>query len=100
MTDRYYDTEGNLVVLHLQAKAAQVFSIPTTKIINALKKNYITKKKANDLINMVDVFEYSLDLLGPEKIIMKMNREIIEEELHIPHFNSLCVLCGEIYDSY
>lgn len=70
------------------------------QIINALKKNYITGKKANDLINMVDVFEYSLDLLGPEKIIIKMNREIIEEELHIPHFNSLCVLCGEIYDSY
>ena len=69
------------------------------QIIEALKKDYITKKQANDLINKVDVFEYSIDLLGPERVIEKLNKEIIEVELHIPHFNLLCVVCGEFYDS-
>lgn len=70
------------------------------QIIDALKKNYLTGKEANDLINKIDVFEYALDLLGPEKVISKLNKEIIEEELHISHFNSLCVVCGELYDDY
>lgn len=70
------------------------------QIIDAYKKNYLTPKQANDLINKVDVFEYSIDMLGPEKVIQKINKEIIEAELHIPHFNSLCVKCGDIYDSY
>lgn len=70
------------------------------QIINHLKKDFITKNKANFLINKIDAFEYSLDLLGPEKVIEKINKEIIEDELNIPHFNSLCVLCGEVYDSY
>lgn len=70
------------------------------QIIDAYKKKYLTGKKANDLINKVDVFEYSTDLLGPEKVIYKINKEIIEEELHIPHFNSLCVICEDIYDNY
>lgn len=69
------------------------------QILNALKKNYISPSKANELINKVDAFEYTTDLLGPRKIIEKLNREIIEEELHIPHFNSLCVICGEFYDN-
>lgn len=69
------------------------------QIIDALKKNFITKSKANDLINMVDVFEYSTDLLGPEIVINKINREIIEAELHTSFFNSLCVLCNDFYDS-
>ena len=70
------------------------------QIIKALIKNYLTGKKANDLINKVDVFEYSLDLLGPEKTIEKMNNEIIGKELHMPYFNSLCVICGEYFDNY
>lgn len=69
------------------------------QIINALKNNFITKDKANFLINKIDAYEYSLDMLGPYNVIHKINKEIIEEELHIPHFNSLCVICGEIYDS-
>lgn len=70
------------------------------QIIDAYKKKYLTPKKANDLINKVDTFEYSTDMLGPEKVIQKINKEIIEEELHIPHFNSLCIKCSDIYDSY
>lgn len=69
------------------------------QIIDAYKKNYLTSSQANDLINKVDVFEYSTDLLGPKKVIYKINKEIIEDSLHIPHFNSLCVLCGDLYDS-
>lgn len=70
------------------------------QIVNALKKRYLTNKEANDLLNKIDVFEYSYDLLGPNKVIEKLNKEIIEKELHIPHFNSLCVVCGDLYDSY
>jgi hypothetical protein len=69
------------------------------QIINYLKKGFLSKKKANFLINKIDAFEYSLDLLGPEKVVEKLNKEIIEDEFHIPHFNSLCVLCGEVYVS-
>ena len=70
------------------------------KIINALKKDYISDLEANHLINKVDALEYSTDLLGPKRIIEKINKEIIEDELHIPHFNSLCVFCGDIYAVY
>lgn len=70
------------------------------QIIRALKKEYITGKKANYLINKIDALQYSLDLLGPEQVILKLNKEIIEEELYIPHFHSLCVICEDIYDSY
>ena len=70
------------------------------QIIEAYKKNYLTKKKANFLINKIDALEYSVDMVGPKKVIYKMNKEIVEEELHIPHFNSLCIICDDIYDSY
>ena len=70
------------------------------QIIRALKKDFITSKRANYLINKIDVLEYSVDMLGPEKIIQKLNNEIVQDELHIPHFNSLCVICDDLYDSY
>ena len=70
------------------------------QIINALKNNYLSGKEANSLINKIDALQYSTDLIGPDKVIEKLNKEIIEEELHIPHFNSLCIICSEIYDNY
>ena len=70
------------------------------QIIDALSKNYLTKKEANSLLNKIDALQYSTDLIGPKKVIEKLNKEIIEEELHIPHFNSLCVICSEIYDNF
>lgn len=105
--DNYYKTEGDKYCLvsafgkDISAKDVEnQANFCILQIIKALKNNYITAKKANDIINKIDVFEYSIDILGPEKVISKLNKEIIEEELHIPHFNSLCVICGEIYDNY
>ena len=70
------------------------------QIIKALKEEFITKEKANELINKIDAFEYSVDMIGEERVIQKLNKEIIEQELHIPYFNSLCVLCSDVYDIY
>ena len=70
------------------------------QVIDAYKKNFLSSKEVNYIINKIDLFNYSKDLLGPERVIDKLNKEIIEEELHIPHFNSLSVICEEVYDSY
>lgn len=70
------------------------------QILNAYKKDYISSKKANDLINMVETFEYTTDLLGAEKTISKLNKEIITDNLNTPFFNSLCVLCEDLYDIF
>lgn len=70
------------------------------QIIRALKKNFLSGEEANSLINKVDALEFSEDLLGPSQVIGKLNKEIVEEGLHTPHFNSLCVLCEEVYDFY
>ena len=107
INDDFYEKEGDRYCLvslfgkevtHKDVENQANFCI--LQIINALKNNYITSKKANELINKIDAFEYSVDLLGPEKTISKLNKEIIERELHIPHFNSLCVICGDLYDNY
>ena len=68
------------------------------RIIHDHRQGLLTPKEANDLINKIDVFEYSLDLLGPAKVIHKLNVEIIQESLHLPFFNQLCVLCDDLYD--
>ena len=70
------------------------------QIIRAYKENKIDKNTANHLINKVDALEYSEDMLGPERCIQKLNKEIIEDSLNIPFFNSLCVLCDDLYDAY
>lgn len=70
------------------------------QILNAYKKEYISKKKANDLLNMVETFEYTVDLLGVEKTIQKLNKEIMIDNLNTPFFNSLCVLCDDLYDIF
>ena len=68
--------------------------------IDAYKKGFLTPKDVNRIINKIDVFNYSKDILGADKVIFKLNQEIIGEELHTPHFNSLCVPMEELYDSY
>lgn len=60
----------------------------------------ITLDKFNKIIDKIDLFVYANDLLGARKAIEKLNQEVIEEELHIPHFNALCVLCEDLYDSF
>lgn len=68
------------------------------QVINAYKDKKIDKNNANRILNKIDALVYSEDMLGVNRVIQKLNKEIIEEELHIPHFNSLCVLCRDIYD--
>lgn len=70
------------------------------QIIKALKEDLLSKEEANNLLNKIDALEYSTDMIGTERVIKKLNKEIIEEELHIPYFNSLCVLCSDLYDIY
>ena len=68
------------------------------QVINAYKNKFVNKYEANRIINKIDAFVYSEDMLGVQRTIEKLNKEIIEDELHIPHFHSLCVLCEELYD--
>ena len=70
------------------------------QVLKAYKEKKIEKKYANFLINKIDAIEYSIDMLGAETVIKKLNKEIIEEELHIPFFNSLCVRCDDIYAGF
>lgn len=107
MDESFYEEEGDKYCLvSLIGKTLTKKNIENQanfcilQVINALKKDYLTKEEANYLINKIDALEYSTDLIGPEKVIEKLNKEIIEEELHIPHFNSLCIICSEIYDNY
>ena len=68
--------------------------------LKAYKEEKIEKNYANFLINKIEAIEYSIDMLGAEIVIKKLNKEIIEEELHIPFFNSLCVRCDDIYAGF
>ena len=68
--------------------------------LKAYKEEKIEKNYANFLINKIEAIEYSIDMLGAEIVIKKLNKEIIEEELHIPFFNFLCVRCDDIYAGF
>lgn len=68
--------------------------------IRAYKEEKIDKNRANFILNKIDALEYSKNMLGVSSIIEKLNREIIGDELHIPFFNSLCVRCDDLYDSF
>jgi len=70
------------------------------QVITAYKEKKLDKKNANRILNKIDALIYAEDMLGIERVIQKLNQEIIEEELHIPHFNSLCIPCEELYDSF
>lgn len=66
------------------------------EIITAYKRGFITGDEANTLINKIDTYEFSYDLLGPEKTIQKLNYEIIGEGLKMPSFHYLCVECDSL----
>lgn len=85
LTPRDVDNQANFCIL---------------QVINAYKDKYISKTEANRILNKIDAFIYGKDMLGIQRTIEKLNKEIIEEELHIPHFYSLCVVCDELYDSF
>lgn len=68
--------------------------------INAYREQYIDSNRANFIINKIDAIVYSLDMLGSELVIYKLNKEIIEDELYTPHFNYLCISCDDLYASF
>lgn len=68
------------------------------QIIRALQNKNINKKTANFLINTLETYEYTTDMLGPDRTIQKINKEIIEQQLNTPHFHSLCIKCDDLYD--
>ena len=68
--------------------------------INAYKENKIGKDLANYIINKIDAIVYSIDMLGCERVIQKLNVEVIQEELFTPHFDYICILCDELYVSF
>lgn len=68
------------------------------QIIRALEENYIDGNTANTLINTLETYEFTKDMLGAEQTINKINKEIIEKHLKTPYFNSLCIKCDDLYD--
>lgn len=68
--------------------------------VNAYHERKITSDQLNTIIDKVELFVYAEDMLGYRRAIDKLNHEIIEEELHIPHFNALCVTCEDLYDTF
>lgn len=69
------------------------------QVLNAYENKYISSREANVLIETIETYEYTYDLLGPDKIISKLNKEIMSDSLKTPFFNSLCVVCEDLYDS-
>ena len=68
------------------------------RIITDYKRGVLDSDNANFLINKIDTFEYMKDFLGPQKTIHKLNSEIIQDGLHLPHFHQLCIVCDDLYD--
>lgn len=68
------------------------------RIINDYKRGLLSSQDANSLINKIETFEYMKDFLGPLKTIHKLNSEVVQEGLHLPFFNQLCVVCSDLYD--
>ena len=91
-----YITEQVLTKVDLKNQA----NFCVLQTIRAYKEEKIDKNRANFILNKIDALEYSEDMLGVEATINKLNKEIIGEELHIPFFNSLCVECGDLFDSF
>lgn len=68
--------------------------------LSAYKDGKIDKNQANYIIDKIDTIIYAVDMLGIEKVIDKLNKEVIEEELRIPFFNSICIDCDDLYASF
>ena len=69
-------------------------------ILIALKKDYIGGSLANHLLNKVDALYDSTDMLPFERIIQKLNSEIVEDMLGVPYFNKIAIMCDEINVGY
>lgn len=89
--------EGTEITTHIVNNQAKFCILQT---INAYKEHIINKDKANFIINKIDAILYGIDMLGNKKVIEKLNKEIIGEELFTPHFNYLCVSCDDLYANF
>lgn len=96
--------EDNYCLVSLQGKKLSKKDVENQcnfcilQVLNAYEQEFISARNANFLIETIETYEYTYDLLGAEKIISKLNTEIISEALNTPFFNSLCVVCSDLYD--
>ena len=70
------------------------------QVIGDYKQNKITRERANYIINKVDAIIYAEDMLGSQRIVEKLNKEVIGDELYVPFFDAVCIECGKLYDSF
>lgn len=70
------------------------------QIIISLKKDFIDNGLANHLLNKVDALYDNTDLLPYERIMQKLNTEIVEDMLGIPYFNKMAIICDDLYVGY
>lgn len=70
------------------------------EILLALRKDFIDKNMANHLLNKVDALFDSTDVLTMERIIEKLNIEIVQDMLGVPYFHKIAILCDDLYVSY
>lgn len=88
---------GREIDEHIASNQAKFCVLQT---LNAYKENKIGKDLANYIIDKIDAIFYSADMLGYERVVQKLNFEIMEEELYTPHFNYICILCDDLYASF
>lgn len=66
------------------------------RVIHDYNLNLLTDTEASDILDEIEVFEYSTDLLGELKTIEKLRDEILLEKLHLEDFNYLVVRCDTL----
>lgn len=69
------------------------------EILLYLRNDFLDKTTANHLLNKVDALYDSVDMLSMERIIQKLNSEIVEDMLGIPYFNKIAIKCDDLYVS-
>lgn len=70
------------------------------QVLDTYRDEKINSNDANRIINKIDALLYAHDMLGSQRIIEKLNKEIIEEELRLPYFNSLVIECDDLNDDF
>lgn len=70
------------------------------QVLDTYRDKKINSNDANRIINKIDALLYAHDMLGSQRIIEKLNKEIIEEELRLPYFNSLVIECDDLNDDF
>ena len=108
LNDTFYENEGDkycIVNLHQGYKVTSKdihnhANFCILQLVRAYRENKIESYMFNKILDKIELFVYAEDILEHRQIIDKLNKEIIEEEFHIPYFNSLCILCEDLYDTF